>query len=115
MQPSGLTITPEPRLFSRRFLGIWRKKSSPKNWRKNGSVCRPRVSCLMTLEEEIFTTAGTTRLTTAEYPCARADSEYGATVTVGLLCGLSEAALSPRKPPVASSSDKVAVSRHGRL
>src|SRR5678815_5119591 len=72
MYPLGLMITPEPRLCSRRSRGMLKRPSpsSPKNWRKKGSICPPEnwFGVRTTLDEEMLTTAGTTDFTTGAKP-----------------------------------------------
>src|SRR6516225_7056576 len=68
MYPSGLTITPEPKLRSRRSRGILNRPSelSPKNCWKKGSIIGPDnwLGVRTTLDDEMFTTVGKTAFTT---------------------------------------------------
>src|SRR5271156_6595601 len=65
----------------------------------------PLISFLTTREDEMFTTAGTTFFTTAEYPRRDAASDLGEVFTVA--AGFSGrgrvAALTPRKPVTAKA------------
>src|SRR5580698_9196431 len=73
------------------------------------------VSGLTTLEDEILTTAGITRLTTAEYPRPAAASDRVAVLTVagGFSCSRT-AARNPRKPVTASAVPKETVASQCR-
>src|ERR1041385_6604922 len=74
MCPSGLTMTPDPKLRSRCSRGIRnsREKSSPKNCWKNGSekngACGPLLGERMIFDDAILTTAGSAFLTTGTKP-----------------------------------------------
>src|SRR5713101_7870612 len=76
----------------------------------------PLVSDFTTLEEEILTTAGTTRFTTAEYPRPAAASDR---VLVLIFAGgfarwATVAALNPRKPVTARAVATEAVASQRR-
>src|SRR5579871_1155806 len=77
----------------------------------------PLISFFTTREEEIFTTAGTTFFTTAEYPRRDAASDLGAVLTfAGGLSGCgSVAALTPRNPVTANAVVTAAVASQRRL
>src|SRR5579863_9415784 len=115
-------MTPDPRAFSRRSFGTLKfRKSSPKNWRKSGSMpCGPRMelmSDLTTFDEEMLTTAGNTRLTTLAYPREPAASDRETILTVAGGFSLESrpmvAALTAKKPVAAKAavSDAVASQR----
>src|SRR6267378_5023314 len=73
MYPSGLTITPEPRLSSRCERGFCDRLSNPgpKNCRKKGSlnISSGSSACARTtLDVDIFTTSGKTAFTMGANP-----------------------------------------------
>src|SRR6267142_5490079 len=71
MNPSVLTITPEPSASRRSVAGGCCGTRSPKNWRKNGSSMNGYCWGARTRDcEWIVTTAGATRLTTSAYETA---------------------------------------------